>query len=235
MTDQIKTHPQKADLKACPIFPVWRSVVVLVALFVTVASVRIDTGNHHFEKGVDMQLPENLGEYIGFDEQISEGEAGLLSIGTEFAKRRYVGPAPVDIDTEIVLSGPIRSSLHRPQVCLVSQGWIINNETSTPIHLKNGHIQYVRLLNITKQENGETFEGYYLYWYIGKDRVTDDVFNRIWTSIWDRFTRGVEHRWAYVIVSGVIPQRDIAESKQLIKDLTDFTASIIPKIQRPES
>jgi hypothetical protein len=38
---------------------------------------------------------------------------------------------------------------------------------------------------------------------VGKDKTTDDHFERIFLTSWDRIVHRVNHRWAYVIVSSL--------------------------------
>jgi len=192
--------------------------------------------NQDREAGVNMSLPDSLPGYLGFDEAVSEAELHILPKDTEFAKKRYVGSAPVDVSCEIVLSGAAKSSIHRPQVCLVAQGWTIQQERTIPITLANGQSQDVRVLTIGRKEGSQSFTGYFIYWYVGKDRTTAYNFKRILLTSWDRVVRRVNHRWAYVTISGALPAGSDSESanQRLLNDLVDFTRGIIPVIQRPQ-
>lgn len=219
------------------VFPLWRSLVAL--LFVTVAAGAVyltREANGISEAGVNMVLPESVGSYLGFDRAISESERQFLPKDTEFAKKGYVGTGPTEIACEIVLSGAQRNSIHRPQVCLVGQGWTIVDEKPLPILLANQRTQRVRQLTLTRVEDGKKIDGYFLYWFVGKDATTDDHFERVLLTSWDRVTRGTNHRWAYVIVSGIMPKAGDSEEarKELLDHLTSFTRDIIPLIQKSQ-
>jgi Protein of unknown function (DUF3485) len=220
------------------IFPWWRSLVVLILATVAVGAVyltREATGIS--EAGITMTLPDAVGTYIGFDRAISESEKQFLPKDTEFAKKAYIGASPAEITCEIVLSGAQRNSIHRPQVCLVGQGWTIVDERVLPILLANHRPQKIRLLTLTRVENGQKINGYFLYWFVGKDTTTDDHLQRILLTSWDRITKGTNHRWAYVIVSGIMPAKSRnsdAVRKELLDHLTGFARDIVPLIQKPQ-
>ena len=216
----------------------WRSFLLVLLAGLTLLACRlfhdVDTRT---EPGVVMNLPESIGSYLGFDTKITEGERVILPRDTEFAKKRYDGFNLPEITTEIVLSGAQRQSIHRPQVCLVGQGWAIQKEETIPITLAERGVQKVRKLTLVKTEDGQQIVGYFIYWFIGKDKTTDDHLERIFLTSWDRIVHRVNHRWAYVIVSSILSpglQVTEQEKKQVLSDLLAFTGQMIPIIQRPQ-
>jgi hypothetical protein len=76
-------------------------------------------------------------------------------------------------------------------------------------------------------------EGCFIYWFIGKDKTTDDHVERIILTSWDRIVHRVNHRWAYVIVNSILPTQ-AEERQKVLSDLVSFTRELIPQIQRPE-
>jgi hypothetical protein len=220
------------------VFPWWRSVIVLILTSIAAAAVYLtrEAGGTS-EAGVNMTLPDSVGSYLGFDRAISESEKQFLPKDTEFAKKGYIGATPTEIACEVVLSGAQRNSIHRPQVCLTGQGWTILDEKSVPILLANHRTQKIRLLTLTRIESGRKVDGYFLYWFVGKDTTTDDHFQRMFLTSWDRISKGTNHRWAYVLVSGIIPANDAnpgSAKEELLARLTSFVRDIIPLIQKPQ-
>ena len=193
--------------------------------------------NKKTEPGVIMKLPNSIGDYLGFDTDITESEHVILPRDTEFAKKRYSGFDLPEITTEIVLSGAQRQSIHRPQVCLAGQGWAIQKEETIPITLADGREQKVRKLTLLRTQDGIQVVGYFIYWFVGKDKTTDDHFERIFLTSWDRIVHRVNHRWAYVIVNAILPPEPTVtagERQKVLSDLLSFTGELIPQIQRPE-
>ena len=127
------------------------------------------------------------------------------------------------------------AAVRRPQICLVAQGWTIQQEQTVPITLEDGRSHYVRVLTVSRRERKSLCRILDL-WYVGKDRTTEDNFRRILLTSWDRVVPRVNHRWAYVTISGFIPGdgADSKSAKQLQADLVIFTREIIPLIQRPD-
>jgi hypothetical protein len=216
--------------------PLWRSALVLALLIFTLVACQLFQGiETRSEPGVNMDLPGSLGNFLGFDQAISEGERVILPSDTEFAKKRYVGFGSAEISAEIVLTGAHRQSIHRPQVCLVGQGWTIQKEERIPIKLADGRVQMVRNLVLSRNQSGVQVVGNFLYWFVGTDKTTDDHLERLFLTSWDRIMHRVNHRWAYVIVSSILPPEAIVTDQkrtQLLAQLTDFTRELIPKIQR---
>ena len=217
---------------------VWRSLVLLLLAGATFLACRlfhdIETKT---EPGVNMRLPDSLGNYLGFDVDVSESERLILPRDTEFAKKRYDGFNWAEITAEIVLSGAQRQSIHRPQVCLTGQGWVIEKEETIPITLPDGRVQKVRKLTLVRTEGGVRIVGYFIYWFVGKDKTTDDHFERIFLTSWDRIVHRVNHRWAYVIVDSILPpgsKVSDSDRQKVLADLVSFTRQLIPQIQKPE-
>jgi exosortase len=228
-SDQVRVWP--------PVFPLGRSLVVLAATGLAAGLIYLGGDmNPDREAGVKMVLPDSVPGYLGFDQAASPAELLILPKDTEIVRKRYIGGAPVDVGCEIVLSGTAKSSIHRPQVCLIAQGWTIRQEQSIAIALLDGRSQRVRVLTIARTEGGKVYTGYYIYWYVGKDRTTDNNFERIFLTSWDRVVRRINHRWAYVTISGLLrgDSRDAESSKRVLDDLVNFTRNIIPLIQQPE-
>jgi hypothetical protein len=216
----------------------WRCFILVFLAGLTLLACRlfqyVDTKT---EPGVIMNLPDSIGNYLGFGADVTESERLILPRDTEFAKKRYDGFGLPEITTEIVLSGAQRQSIHRPQVCLVGQGWAIQKEETIPITLADGRVQKVRKLTLARTQGGVQIVGYFIYWFIGKDKTTDDHVERIFLTSWDRIIHRVNHRWAYVIVSSTLPPEAKVTDRERLKvlsDLVSFTRELIPRIQRPE-
>jgi hypothetical protein len=204
----------------------WRSFILVLLTVLTLLACRlfhdVDTKT---EPGVIMNLPDNIGDYLGFDSDITESERVILPKDTEFAKKRYNGFDLPEITTEIVLSGAQRQSIHRPQVCLVGQGWTIQKEETIPITLADGRVQKVRKLTLVRTQDSVQIVGYFIYWFIGKDKTTDDHLERIFLTSWDRIVHRVNHRWAYVIVDAILPPEPkvtAGERQKVLSDLISF-------------
>jgi hypothetical protein len=166
-------------------FPFWRSAVVLLVVALAAALLLSNGGvNAAGIPGVDMHLPDTIGNYLGFDSDVTAAEKTILPKDTEFAKKRYVGPA--DITCEIVLADRYRLSIHRPELCMTAQGWNIIEQQSYSVPVQGRSPQVVRVLTLSRTEAGRSFTSYYVYWFVGQNKATASHIERYFFSAWDR-------------------------------------------------
>jgi hypothetical protein len=59
------------------------------------------------------------------------------------------------------------------------------------ITLADGRVQKVRKLTLARTQDGVQIVGYFIYWFVGKDKTTDDHFERIFLTSWDRIVHRV--------------------------------------------
>ena len=164
-------------------------------------------------------------------DHMTRAEKDILPKDTEIVKKDYRNPQGRGIYVTIVLSGKERVSIHRPQVCLVGQGYKIvgSHVVSVPLPGRTPvKVMVLDLVRYLRGPEGQTIEApfYFAYWFVGKDRETPyHVERMIWMAS-DRILRNVSHRWAYVAVSGV---REPG-SNQYESELREFVAGFYPQI-----
>lgn len=202
------------------------------------------------EAGVVMRLPSAVSGMVAEFREPGAVERALLPADTEFAKADYATPtreaARRDvIHCGIVLSGAERRSIHRPEVCLQGQGWTIAESRTRRIAIGPGRGLRVRDLEIRKNamfRDGarKPVRARYVYWFVGRDVATPSHWERVWLTLRDNITRGVNHRWACVSVLAVVTEqltpgesgqraRNDAETEAM---LDDFIRGIVPRFQK---
>jgi hypothetical protein len=221
----------------------WRSLVVLLLpLLVGLAYWFNPPMNVQPKAGVILDLPVIVGDYFGRDGVITQAELDILPKDTEFARREYEDSHGRHIKCSIILSGSEQRSIHRPEGCLVAQGWTISGQDNIPIPLPSGHTLLARRLMLQRQAPGPdnqmvTIQGYFIYWFVGQNVTTPSHFYRILLSNWDRVIHNRAHRWAYVSVFSEFAPDEALEgwdAAQTQKALTDFTSQIVPTFQIDE-
>jgi len=241
------THPE--PVPATPLrpsersIPLWRALVVLALGAATAWVVRqgaeINTTN---EAGVIPELPAVVGGYTGAIAEVSEGERELLPLDTVFAKRSYTSFFGDELSCQIVLSGGEKRSIHRPEICLPGQGWSIQGGSPLAVPLADGrqfrvmHLTLARPIQVGPEET-KTLNSHFLYWFVGRDRVTPLHYERVMLTSWDRVFHNTNHRWAYVIVSspvwkGFRPAGK--DSDATLSMLKEFVRDLAPYIHKPE-
>jgi hypothetical protein len=226
--------------------PIWRSAAVLalgglVWLFFWFNPPPVLSP----QAGVVMHLPSYVnvaGGLVGQSTPVTVAEKTILPKDTEFERKEYRDDATqTNVFCSIVLSGALEQSIHRPEVCLIAQGWTIANQEDVAIRLDSGHELTVRNLTIKKdvpyQGKSITFTQYNMYWFVGENVTTPYHLVRIFLSSWDRIFHNRANRWAYVTVSSLITGdlirngRDPAQTKAL---LVEFIQKIVPTFQKSE-
>jgi hypothetical protein len=223
--------------------PLWRSgVILLVAVFVGLAYWFNPPLNVQPQAGVVMDLPILVGDYFGKEGEITKVELDILPKDTEFARRSYDDGHGHQINCTIVLSGAEQRSIHRPEVCLVGQGWTIVGQDNIPIPLPSGHKLVARKLSLERQVVGKdnehiTVRAFYVYWFVGQNVTTPSHFTRIFLSNWDRAVHNRAHRWAYVSLFSLVTDNlraDGVNPQDTQALIVDFAGKIVPTFQISE-
>lgn len=194
--------------------------VVTVGLITRVEAVsgRATAGVALAEGGIDPQgLPVFLGsDWIGQEAEISAIERELLPADTGYARRTYISldDRAKQVFVSVVLSGRDRSSIHRPELCLVGQGWSIGGQRPGKFTTKGGDVPatWLSLRREVVGVGGQRTEvtSLFAYWFVGRDRVVASTGERMWRTALNRL-RLKPDRWAYVVVQSVIMPEESEE------------------------
>jgi EpsI family protein len=181
---------------------------------------------------IRMELPEFIGGWSGKDGVISKAEREMLASDTQFCRKTYSDGLGDQILVSIVLSGhDLDNSIHRPERCLPSQGWTIQdtNKLYLPVPAAPGGSLPVTRLHDYRQESykGQVYKVYNLnyYWFIGYSDITASHLRREYVDMRDRLLYGYNQRWAYVTVAAEITQgltpggRDEAQTDAMVQDM----------------
>lgn len=172
-----------------------------------------------------VEMPPKLGEWESTKIPISERELSVLADDTVFERRVFELTTSSDIPTveaSVVFSGKdMNNSIHRPEVCLRTQGWNFVREryVELPKMLPDGSSLTVREIVCSKTrrdpETGEPVQlpnGKFLtdwqilyYTFIGATNVTASHYGRVFIDIRDRVLNGFDQQWAYATFSSLIP------------------------------
>lgn len=227
--------------------PVWRSLVVmLIGTLVGIIYWLSPPLTLPPKAGVIMQLPDYVHSgngFIGSPAEVTPEELHILPRDTEFARKLYHDfPGHGDeIFCSIVLTGAMQQSIHRPEVCLVAQGWNIINQEYIPIQLKSGHKLVVCNLTIQRERRYQgrpvTETAYNMYWFVGEKVTTPSHLERTFLTSWDRIVHSRAHRWAYITVLAPITNNfrpnglDAAQTRTM---MLDFIRTVVPFFQKDE-
>lgn len=178
------------------------------------------------------------GGWMGQDVPVSAVEREVLPPDTGFARRNYVWlhDPTRQVFVSIVLSGRDRTSIHRPELCLVGQGWTILGRFNHDFeHPGPGHGKVpATVLRVVREmaapRGGRVaVQSLVAYWFVGRDRVVASHWERMWWSAVEQLHHLQGSRWAYVTVQTPAPDGEAAALARL-QTVLDQT---LPAFQQP--
>jgi hypothetical protein len=176
------------------------------------------------------ELPNLIGYWQGGDSRpASEKEISILSKDTVFNKKSYIRSNPnanpqsvgpnasewermaanspyEEVEVSIVTSGSdMGNSIHRPERCLVAQGFEIGQEKKVTLMVRGKPLPVKRLLTVQHLKDEATgqvrhYRNVTYYWFVGHDQLTNDHYTRNAIDIKDRLLKGYDQQWAYATV-----------------------------------
>lgn len=213
------------------------------------------------ESRLARHLPEQVGDWTGTPVVVSGRELDVLAKDTEFERKSYRDTWREDVpgvEVSVVFSGKdMSNSIHRPEVCLRTQGWNFVRERTVMLKdvLAEGGDLPVREIVCSRLRrdpesgqhvvlpNGKMLEDRQLFYYtfIGSRSITSGHYSRTFADIRDRLVGGYDQRWAYVTFATVVTgsyadqglnlggtrAMNVDESGQF---LADFMAELLPRV-----
>jgi len=191
--------------------------------------------------GINLQLPESLGEWWGNRVDVTQKEKDVLGPETEFSRMEYSNGRGDAIQASIVLAGQdMMTSIHRPERCMKAQGWDFKPDQSRTIEVPgHGKMTLMRLRNskVETMKDGGTrpLQNLCYYWFAGSRDLTHSHLERVRIDIKDRLSGGYVQRWAMMMISSNITAgtskfgRDEKATDAL---LIDFIQKLAPEIHK---
>jgi hypothetical protein len=168
---------------------------------------------------------------------VSDVERTLLPADTGYSRRNYVSLADLrrQVFVSVVLSGRDRTSIHRPELCLIGQGWSITGRGRHEFSAGSESVP-VTLLTVEHAVAGAKQGGVrslLAYWFVGSEAVEPTHFGMMAREASDRLRHLRADRWAYVVVQTVIIGGD--ETGALAR-MQEVLAGVWPEIRsKPNS
>jgi hypothetical protein len=187
---------------------------------------------------LQVELPQHVLGYESLQVPVDEITSNTLPQDTSFGEMLYTAPDRFQMAINVVLMGTDRTSLHKPQLCLSGQGWMIDpaasEETTVPIERPFSYDLPVVKLVATGEKMVEgrhqTLRGVYVYWFVADDAMSASVsgFERMWLMASNLLRTGVLQRWAYVSCFSVcLPGQEAATFERMKK----LIATAVPEFQ----
>jgi Protein of unknown function (DUF3485) len=187
---------------------------------------------------MSFDLPAHVLDYSSKSEAQDQSVLDTLPKDTSYAQRLYTDTNGFRVNANIILMGMDRTSIHKPEFCLPSQGWNIAKRETVTIPIAGPHPYRLRvakwtITNLIQNNEGQKQEecGLYVFWFVAKNEETDSHWQRIWWLTRDLLTTGVLQRWAYVsyFSAGFPPGQEDAVFARIEK----LIATSVPEFQLP--
>ena len=153
-----------------------------------------------------------FGEIEGYESEelaVSEAETTVLPEDTRFFKRAYRDQSGRYYTASAVASGRSRASIHRPELCMPSQGFLMIKPRYVTVGGKPWRF-------ITLERGG--MKGLLAYTMFNSEGArTASHVRRIFTDIWDRSINGSNNSWTMLSVH--LPYSTDDEAKKFLVKL----------------
>jgi len=183
-----------------------------------------------------VDLPEKVLDFESKEIEQSAIVTNTLPRDTSYGQRLYRAPDGFEVLLNVVMMGTDRTSLHKPEFCLVGGGWRIDSSEELTIPVSQPHPYQLPVIRktVSKRDilNGQPISlgGVYVYWYVADQAISGDATGseRMWWMAKNLLWTGVLQRWAYVTCFTVCPSGAEATA---YNRLQQFIAAAVPEFQ----
>jgi len=185
---------------------------------------------------LEVLLPETVPGYKSELVPQASVVTNQLPPDTSFGQRLYTGDDGFQAMINVVLMGADRTSIHKPQICMVGQGWkfddqathIVSVPMTRPVAYELPMMRVVATIDTL--DNGQPVRraGVYAYWFVDAEHFTAQHNDwKLW-MVKDFLLTGVLDRWAYVtFFSMCAPGQEEATFERMKKLIT----AAVPEFQ----
>lgn len=132
-------------------------------------------------------------EKFAEQQKVSEGELKILPKDTRIFKKMYESRSGARFLASFVVGGVSRASIHRPELCLPSQGYVMSNPRNFNVAGRPWHV-----IDIVKPGSHSAMEAYTFFNQEGFRTASHT--HRIWRDVIDRSVLNRVDRWVMLTV-----------------------------------
>ena len=187
-------------------------------------------------RNLEVLLPDKLPGYKSEWVPQSPIVTNQLPPDTSFGQRLYTGDDGFQALINVVLMGGDRTSIHKPEICLVGQGWQFDGAAthSATVHMTRPAAYDLPVMRVVAHidtvENGQPVKRacVYAYWFVDGNRFTARHNDWKWWMIRDFLTTGVLDRWAYVTFFSICSP---GQEEATFERMKPLMAAAVPEFQ----
>ncbi len=156
--------------------------------------------------------------------EVSPGEKGMLPKDTVIVKRSYVNAAGVDFLVSAIVGGSSKSSIHRPELCLPAQGFLMSNPHNVEIAGWPFHV-----VQIARGSGRPNLLAYTFFNQAGVRTASHS--RRILVDTTDRTVFNRIDRWVMVTVNAMSPQGFVLDDAARRGMLDDVVSAVMREME----
>jgi hypothetical protein len=180
-------------------------------------------------------LPERVLDFESSAPPVAKKVCEWLPKDTTYGQRVYRTTNGFAIQATTVLMGKDRTSIHKPQYCLTSQGWSISPEELKVIPIARPVAYELPVMKLTarqtfrnKDGKEQSVAGVFVFWFVADQQLTAKHGELMWRIGRDLLRTGVLQRWAYVTwFSTCAP----GQEEMTYARMSQFIAAAVPEFQ----
>jgi hypothetical protein len=185
-----------------------------------------------------IDLPERVLDFTSSNVPESELVLSYLPKDTSYEERYYMLPdGSPGVYATVILMGADRTSIHRPEYCLLGQGWNPEKKTEVSVPIERPRHYELPMMRWdvsttvkTPEGRKQELHGVYLFWFVADNEQTTGNVQLQCYLIRDLLLKRVLQRWAYVSFFSICApgqeETTFARMKKLI-------AASVPEFQLP--
>lgn len=181
-----------------------------------------------------VDLPERVLNFESKAVPVSTNMLKWLPNDTTYGFRHYQAPDGFEMTMSVVLMGSDRTSLHKPEYCLPSQGLNIDRREIRNIPVREPHAYELPVTCFTisreVEEKGvkSRDKALYVFWFVADGQMTADHSQRMRWMARDVITTGVLQRWAYISCYSYCPP---GQDSAVFARMSELIGAAVPRFQ----
>ncbi len=188
-------HPPTSKETDAPTSTLGARIVPLLLLLILLPAMIYQSQTPHVTLAPAPQIL--LGEipgYMSTEIGVSEAELNVLPADTQIVKRRYEAPNGAWFHVAVVIGGASKSSIHRPELCLPAQGFLMTQPRTVRVNTRDW-----RFITLAMR-NGDKY-GFAYTFFNQAGFQTASHTRRIFQDVMDRSLLNRIDRWVMVTIN----------------------------------
>jgi len=158
-------------------------------------------------------------------QKVAMGEKQDLPPDTEILKRIYRSSDGLTYSVSVVIGGRSRGSIHRAELCLPAQGFVMLSAKKEKLNIKSGRPKEARIIQAQRSSSDYRFA--LVYWFVSREHECASHTERILLDIWDRSIHNRINRWVMVAVNVSTPLDEVDSRRQFENFVDEFYPKIL--------